>query len=75
VIRDLDAYERLRVEEEIRALQALSYEDAIAMTEALLTSSLMALFDHTDSPRPLNLVRGLGIDPDRVVRGAKPTTP
>ncbi|TMQ11409.1 MAG: hypothetical protein E6J90_34750 [Deltaproteobacteria bacterium] len=75
MIRDLAAYERLRVADEIRALQELSDEDGIAMAEALLTSSLMAQFDLTDAPRPVNLVRSLGIDPTRVVRTTTPTTP
>jgi len=75
VIRDLAAYERIRVEDETRALQTLSDEEGIAMAEALLTSSLMAQFDLTNAPRPLNLVRSLGIDPRRVVRAGKSTTP
>jgi hypothetical protein len=75
VIRDLAAYERIRVEDETRALQKLSDEEGIAMAEALLTSSLMAQFDLTNAPRPLNLVRSLGIDPRRVVRAGKSTTP
>ena len=75
MIRDLAAYERIRVEDETRALQTLSDEEGIAMAEALLTSSLMAQFDLTNAPRPLNLVRSLGIDPRRVVRAGKSTTP
>jgi hypothetical protein len=75
VIRDLAAYERIRVADETRALQELSDEEGIAMAEALLTSSLMAGFDLTDAPRPLNLVRSLGIDPRRVVWPNKPATP
>jgi hypothetical protein len=75
VIRDLAAYERIRVADEIRALQDLSDEEGIAMAEALLTSSLMAQFDLTNAPRPLNLIRSLRIDPRRVVRAGKPTTP
>ena len=68
MIRDIEAYRRLRVEDETRALQELSDDDAIEMAEALLTSSLMAQFDLTNAPRPLNLVRSLRIDPSRVVR-------
>jgi hypothetical protein len=75
VIRDLEAYQRLRVEDETRALQELSDDDAIAMAEELLTSSLMAQFDLANAPRPLNLIRSLRIDPKRVIRAAKPTTP
>jgi hypothetical protein len=73
VIRDLAAYERIRVADETRALQELSDEDGIAMAEALLTSSLMAQFDLSDAPRPLNLVRALRIDPKRLTAADKPT--
>jgi hypothetical protein len=68
MIRDRKAYERLRVAEEHRALRELDMKTSIAMTEALLTSSLMDHVDCRDRPRPLNLVRALGIDPSKVVR-------
>lgn len=74
VIRDRAAYERLRVAEEHRALRELDMASAIAMAEALLTSSLMDHVDRRDDPRPLNLVRALRIDPARIVRTANPAT-
>jgi hypothetical protein len=73
VIRDRAAYERLRVEDEHRALRELDYDEAIAMAEALLTSSMLAHGDAGRAPRPLNLVRSLGIDPCRVARSVRPT--
>jgi hypothetical protein len=36
------------------------------MAEALLTSSVLAHFDRGHNPRPLNLVRTLGITPGRL---------
>ena len=75
MIRDLEAYERIRVAEELRALRKLTEEESIAIAEALLTSSLMAQFNFTDAPRPLNLVRSLRIDPSRVVRTTEPIPP
>lgn len=74
MIRDRAAYERLRVEDEHRALRELDDDDAIAMAEALLTSTVLAHCDRGRDPRPLDLVRSLGIDPRRVVRAARPTT-
>jgi hypothetical protein len=74
MIRDRAAYERLRVEDEHRALRELDDDDAIAMAEALLTSTVLAHGDRGRDPRPLDLVRSLGIDPRRVVRTARPTT-
>jgi hypothetical protein len=71
VIRDRAAYERLRVEDEHRALRDLDDDDAIAMAEALLTSTVLAHCDRGGDPRPLDLVRSLGIDPSRVARAAK----
>jgi hypothetical protein len=79
VIRDRAAYERLRVEDEHRALRELDDDEAIAMAEALLTSSVLEHGDPGRAPRPLDLVRSLGIDPARVparvVRAVKPTAP
>jgi hypothetical protein len=43
------------------------------MAEALLSSSVLAAVDRRHDPRPLDLVRALGIDPRLVVRPAKPT--
>jgi hypothetical protein len=74
MIRDLAAYERLRVADEHRALRELDDDEGIAMAEALLTSSVLARGDRGSDPRPLDLVRTLGIDPRRVVRVVKPTT-
>jgi len=73
VIRDRAAYERLRVEDEHRALRELDDDEAIAIAEALLTSSVLAHCDLGLAPRPVDLVRSLGIDPSRVVRTARPT--
>jgi hypothetical protein len=75
VIRDLAAYERLRVEDEQRALQDLDIESSIAMAEALLSSSVLAHVDRRHDPRPLDLARSLGIDPRRIVRPTKPSGP
>lgn len=75
VIRDRAAYERLRVDDEHRALRELNDDDAITMAEALLTSSVLAHCDRGNAPRPLDLVRSLGIDPSRVVRAVSPTAP
>jgi hypothetical protein len=69
-IRDRAAYQRLRIADEHRALRELDMETSIAMTEALLTSSLMDHVDRRNDPRPLDLVRALRIDPARVVRTA-----
>jgi hypothetical protein len=66
MIRDQAAYERLRVEDQHRALQELDDDEAVAMAEALLTSSVLAHFDRGHNPRPLNLVRTLGITPGRL---------
>jgi hypothetical protein len=74
MIRDRAAYERLRVEDEHRALRELDDDDGIAMAEALLTSSLLAHGDRGSDPRPMNLVRTLGIDPRRLIGAVKPTT-
>jgi hypothetical protein len=68
VIRDRAAYDRLRVEDEHRALRDLDDDDAIEIAEALLTSSVLAHCERGRDPRPLDLVRSLGIDPSRVVR-------
>jgi hypothetical protein len=68
VIRDRAAYERLRVEDEHRALRQLDDDNAIAMAEALLTSTVQPHGDLGRTPRPLDLVRSLGIDPRRVIR-------
>jgi hypothetical protein len=73
VIRDRAAYERLRVEDEHRRLRELDDASAIAMAEALLTSSVLVHVDRRRDPRPLDLVRSLGIDPSRVVRAARPS--
>lgn len=75
MIRDRAAYERLRAEDERRALRELDDEDALTMAEALLTSSVLAHCDFRRAPRPLNLARSLGIDASRVVRAIKPTGP
>jgi hypothetical protein len=56
-------------------LRELDDDGAIAMAEALLTSSVLALRDRSHAPRPLDLVRSLGIDPSRVVRSIQPMTP
>jgi hypothetical protein len=74
VIRDRAAFERLRVEDEYRALRDLDDHDGIAMAEALLTSSLLTHRNRGSAPRPRNLVRTLGIDPKRLVRAVKPNT-
>lgn len=71
MIRDQAAYERLRVEDEERALRELDDDEAIAIAEALLSSSVLAECALDDAPRPLNLVRSLGIDPSRVVRSRR----
>jgi hypothetical protein len=71
VIRDRAAYERLRIEDEHRALRDLDDDDGIEMAEALLTSSLLADCDRGRDPRPLDLVRSLCIDPSRVVRATR----
>lgn len=73
MIRDRAAYERLRVEDEHRALRELDDDSAIVMLEALLSSSVLAHVDRRHDPRPLNLVRSLGIDPSRVRRTVGPT--
>jgi hypothetical protein len=67
VIRDQAAYERFRVEDDDRVLQDLDDDEAIAIAEALLTSSILALAlsDRERAPPPLNLVRSLGIEPCR----------
>jgi len=75
VIRDRAAYERLRVADEYRALRELDMKSSIAKLEALLTSSLLNRVDRRHHPRPLNLVRALGIDPRRVVRRSGRTRP
>jgi len=74
VIRDRAAYERLRVAEEHRELRELDMKSSIAKLEALLTSSLLNRVGRR-RPRPLNLVRALGIDPRRVVRRPVRTRP
>lgn len=74
VIRDRAAYERLRVAEEHRALRELDMKSSIAKLEALLTSSLLNRVDRR-RPRPLNLIRALGIDPRRVTRRRVRTRP
>jgi hypothetical protein len=75
VIRDPAAYQRLRVEDEHRALQELDDDDAIAMAEALLTSTILVHGDRGRDPRPLDLLRSLGIDPRRVIRAVRPASP
>jgi hypothetical protein len=75
VIRDRTAYERLRVEDEHRALRELDDESAIMKLEALLSSSLLGHVDRRRDPRPLNLVHSLGIDPRRVVRPVRSRRP
>lgn len=74
VIRNRAAYEKLRVADEQRALQGLDMRSSLAMTEALLTSSLIGRVGRRRDPRPCNLVRSLGIDPRRVPRRAARTT-
>jgi len=71
VIRDRAAYERLRVEDEHRALRDLDDDGAIEIAEALLTSSVLVHCDRGRDPRPLDLVRSLGIDPARVIRSPR----
>lgn len=62
MIRDRAAYERLRVAEEHRALRELDMASSIAKLEALLSSSLLNRVEHRHHPRPLNLVRSIGIE-------------
>ncbi len=71
MIRDLAAYRRLRVADEERALQALDDPAAIALAEALLTSSVMDVIAPGPRPRPSTLARALGIDATRL-RATKP---
>jgi hypothetical protein len=66
VIRDLAAYERLRAAPERQAIGELGDEDAIALAEALLSSSVLAHVDRIDAPRPMGLARALGIDAGRL---------
>ena len=61
VIRDLDAYRRVRVDRERQTLRALTMERSIAHAEALLCSSLVTDRPPTTRPRALNLARVLGI--------------
>jgi hypothetical protein len=75
VIRDRAAYERLRVADDHRALRELDIDSSIAIAEALLASSVLDHVDRRHDPRPLDLVRSLGIDPNRVVRTVRPTRP
>jgi hypothetical protein len=72
MIRDREAYARLRVAEQDRALRFMDLDASIAVAELLLTSSLN---EPTGRPRsrPRNLARSLGIAADRVHRTADAT--
>lgn len=68
-------YQKLRVEEERRALQDLGDDEAIAIAEALLTSSLNTHHRRDHDPRPLNLLRCLRIHPNRVLSAPRSSAP
>jgi hypothetical protein len=66
VIKDLQAYQRLCVEEERRALRDMSIDESIVLGEALLTSSLMTIAEFPDDDHPMSLARALGISEKRL---------
>jgi hypothetical protein len=61
MIKDLDAYRKLSVEEEWQALRSMTIEESIALGEALLTSELMDIAEFPDDDHPLSLAKSLGI--------------
>jgi hypothetical protein len=61
VITDVRAYERLSEPERWEALRRMTVEESIALGEALLTSSLMALARFGDRPSPVSLAVALGL--------------
>lgn len=61
VIRNYDAYRRLREEDRWRRLSEMSADDSIAVGEALLTSEIMDRFEFSDDGRPMNFARSLGL--------------
>lgn len=66
MIRDVEAYARLRVDDERRALSALDAAESLAVGEALWTSSLAREVYRPSGSRPLSLAVGLGIAPARL---------
>ena len=72
VIKDQRAYKLLRETEDQCALAGLSVKQSIALGEALLTSSIMALMRPTRERR-LDLARTLGVRRERLERLRRPS--
>lgn len=66
MIRDVEAYNRLRVDDERDALSALDEAESLAIGEALWTSHLLRETRLPPGPRALSLATGLGITPARL---------
>jgi D-serine deaminase-like pyridoxal phosphate-dependent protein len=65
MIKNATAYGELSGREDLTRLQSLSYEDAIAIGEALLTSEWMELAEFPDDDHPMSLAIALGIQGKR----------
>jgi hypothetical protein len=70
MIKDRDAYARLRENEHWDALRAMSLDESIAVLEALLTSELMDIAVFPDDDQPVSLARSLGIPDQRLQKPA-----
>lgn len=75
MIRDAQAYARLRCDEEQRALAALDADESIAIAEQLWTSSVANEVRFPDEPRPQSLAILLRIAPARSIPARRDPAP